>query len=227
MLRLENVTLERGRFSLSANLAVEGPGVTAVIGPSGGGKSTFLALIAGFLLPDAGDILWQSRSIARLLPGERPVATLFQDNNLFPHLDVLTNVALGVSPTGKVNATARDKVSDVLSRVGLAGFERRMPSELSGGQQGRVALARILLTERPIVLMDEPFSALGPAQRRDMLSFVCDLLADATVLMVTHDPEDARIARDTILVADGEVRPPQDTKDLFQNPPPALEAYLA
>ena len=226
-LQIEDVKLARSGFDFCADLTIHGPGLTAVIGPSGGGKSTFLALVAGFLLPDSGDILWNGVPITNDLPGKRPVATLFQDNNLFPHLTVLTNVALAISQTSKLSRVVRERVSQVLGRVGLEGFEDRMPAELSGGQQSRVALARVLLTQRPVVLMDEPFSALGPAQRRDMLSLVKEVLPEATVLMVTHDPEDARIAETTILVADGVVAKPQDTETLFRDPPEALKSYLA
>lgn len=226
-LQIRNVMLSRSDFVLNADVEIQGPGVAAVIGPSGGGKSTLLALIAGFLVPDQGNILWNGKVITDDLPGKRPVATLFQDNNLFPHLNVLTNVALAISQSGKPSTDVRQRVSEVLARVGLEGFESRMPSELSGGQQSRVALARVLLTERPLVLMDEPFAALGPAQRKEMLLLVKEVLPNATILMVTHDPEDAKIAEKTILVADGVVAAPQDTEALFRDPPEALRSYLA
>lgn len=225
-LKLDNVSLKQDDFSLSANITIAEPGVTAVIGPSGGGKSTFLSLIAGFSLPDSGRITWEGADLASLPPGERPVAMLFQDNNLFPHLDSLTNVALGAAPVAKPSPQTLDLARAALEKVGLSGLENRKPSVLSGGQQSRVALARLLLTDRPIVLMDEPFSALGPSQRREMLALVKQLLPNATLLMVTHDPEDAREAEQTILVADGIVAPPRATADLFANPPPALDAYL-
>ena len=226
-LQIRNVLLSRSDFVLNADVEIQGPGVAAVIGPSGGGKSTLLALIAGFLVPDQGNILWNGKVITDDLPGKRPVATLFQDNNLFPHLNVLTNVALAISQSGKPSTDVRQRVSEVLARVGLEGFESRMPSELSGGQQSRVALARVLLTERPLVLMDEPFAALGPAQRKEMLLLVKEVLPNATILMVTHDPEDAKIAEKTILVVDGVVAAPQDTEALFRDPPEALRSYLA
>ena len=226
-LQIKNVLLSRSDFVLSADIKIHGPGVIAVIGPSGGGKSTLLAVIAGFLMPDQGNILWNGKAITDDLPGKRPVATLFQDNNLFPHLNVLTNVALAISQSGKPSTGVRQRTSEVLARVGLQGFENRMPSELSGGQQSRVALARVLLTERPIVLMDEPFAALGPAQRKEMLLLVKEVLPHATILMVTHDPEDAKIAEKTILVVGGVVAAPQDTEALFRDPPEALRSYLA
>ena len=225
-LELENVTLTQGDFALSANLVITGPGVTAVIGPSGGGKSTFLSLIAGFLVQDTGRILWNDKDLTLKAPGGRPVSMLFQDNNLFPHLDCVTNVALGAEPVANPKPETRERARAALLKVGLDGMEPRKPAELSGGQQSRVALARLLLTDRPVILMDEPFSALGPSQRREMLELVKDLLPQATILMVTHDPQDAQEAAETILVADGLVLPPQDTKTLFADPPAALESYL-
>ena len=98
MLTLEHIRLHQGDFTLEADCQIDAPGLVAVIGPSGGGKSTLLSIIAGFEVPDAGRVLWNGADLGPEPPGKRPVAVLFQDNNLFPHLDVLTNVALGASP---------------------------------------------------------------------------------------------------------------------------------
>ncbi|MYF88344.1 MAG: ATP-binding cassette domain-containing protein [Boseongicola sp. SB0676_bin_33] len=228
MLTLEGIACRRKEFVLHADGSVEGPGIVAVIGPSGSGKSTLMSLIAGFVLPDEGRLYWNGTDLTELAPGERPVAVLFQDNNLFPHLDAATNVALGASPRARPSPAARERAEEALLAVGLDGMGARMPGELSGGQQSRVALARALLTDRPLVLMDEAFSALGPALRLEMLTLVRSLLADKTVLMVTHDPEDARrVSRQTIFVEDGQLRPAEDTGELFANPHDALARYLA
>jgi thiamine transport system ATP-binding protein len=228
VLRFEGVELRRDGFRLVVDCAVSGPGITAVIGPSGGGKSTLLSLVGGFELPDAGRVLWDENDLGPLAPGDRPVAVLFQDNNLFPHLDVLTNVALGVSPKVRPSGEVLERAREALRKVGLEGMERRLPGALSGGQQSRAALARVLLTDRDVVLMDEAFSALGPALRVEMLELVTDLLGDRTVLMVTHDPEDAkRVAGQVIFVNDGQVFAPVGTKELFGNPHPDLAAYLS
>ena len=125
MLTFEQVSYRVDDFRLEADFAVEGPGIVAVIGPSGGGKSTFLSLIGGFALPDQGRILWEGQDLAALSPGARPVATLFQDNNLFPHLDIVTNVALGMSPRARPSKKAMEQASDALTKVGLDGFEAR------------------------------------------------------------------------------------------------------
>ncbi|MBT8412831.1 MAG: ATP-binding cassette domain-containing protein [Boseongicola sp.] len=226
MLELNDIALKVGDFDLSANLSIAGPGVTAVIGPSGGGKSTLLSLIAGFQMPDKGRLFWNGTDITDLSPGARPVAMLFQDNNLFPHLDSLTNVALGAAPVAHPSSETKERARDALKRVGLAGLESRKPGGLSGGQQSRVALARLLLTNRPIILMDEPFSALGPSQRQEMLALIKELLPAATILMVTHDPDDARDTKQTVVISNGFVSPPRETTALFADPPAALHAYL-
>lgn len=228
MLTLESVRFERDGFVLNADCAIQGSGVSAVIGPSGGGKSTLLSLVAGFDIPDGGRLLWNGTDLSPMPPGKRPVAVLFQDNNLFPHLDILANVALGASPRTRPSAAVLSRARKALSQVGLDGMEHRKPGGLSGGQQSRAALARILLTDRPVVLMDEAFSALGPALRAEMLELVVRLLPDATILMVTHDPDDAaRVAHQVVFVEKGTVHAPIPTREFFDSPSDAVRRYLA
>lgn len=200
----------------------------AVIGPSGAGKSTLLMAIAGFV-PHAGKVLWQGDDLGPMPPGERPLSILFQDQNLFPHLTMAQNLGLGISPRLRLTAENHARIEATLQRVGLGGMGARKPGQLSGGQIGRAALARALLRARPILLLDEPFAALGPALKAEMLDLVAETAAEtgAAVLMVTHDPADARrFAGLTVLVEGGIAHPPQPTAALFANPPPALQAYL-
>jgi thiamine transport system ATP-binding protein len=229
MLTVEDVVIRQDDFLLRGTFALQTGAVVAVIGPSGGGKSTLLNVIAGFFDPAAGRVLWAGKDITNLPPAQRPVAMLFQDNNLFPHLTVAQNVGLGIRPDLRLDQDDRLRVTQALTRVGLEGFETRKPAALSGGQQGRVALARVLVQRRPLILLDEPFAALGPALKAEMLDLVAELAAEtgATLLIVTHDPADARrIASQVILVAEGLVYPPQPTAALMDHPPPALAAYL-
>jgi len=229
MLRFEGVRLSQGEFALRADLGVEDGALVAVVGPSGAGKSTFLDLIAGFLLPDAGRVTWQGKDLGPLAPGERPVSVVFQDNNLFPHLSVAQNVGLGLRPDLKLDAAGWQTVDHGLARVGLEGLGPRKPAALSGGQRGRVALARVLLRARPILLLDEPFAALGPALRAEMLDLVKELVAEtgATVLMVSHEPRDAvALAGQIITIFDGEVAAPRAATKLLADPPEDLRAYL-
>ncbi|MCC6305338.1 MAG: ATP-binding cassette domain-containing protein [Rhodobacteraceae bacterium] len=198
------------------------------MGPSGGGKSTLLAAIAGFQPLAAGRILWGGRDLAPLAPGARPLSILFQDQNLFPHLTLAENVGLGLDPRLRLGRAEKARVAAVLARTGLAGKEGRRPAALSGGEQGRAALARALLRARPLLLLDEAFAALGPALKAEMLALLAAILDEggATLLMVTHDPADARaLTPATIVVAGGRADPPRPTPALLADPPPALAAY--
>lgn len=229
MLGLEQVEIVQDGFRLCADVTVRTGARVGVIGPSGAGKSTLLGAIAGFVPVAAGRILWGGDALNAQSPSARPVSILFQDNNLFPHLSVQQNVALGLRPSLRLSSAEADRVMAVLARVGLEGLGARRPAQLSGGQQSRVALARVLLRARPLLLLDEPFAALGPALKAEMLGLVAEICAEtgATLLMVTHDIGDARaIADKTLLVADGNVTGPFETGALLSDPPPSLRAYL-
>lgn len=228
MLELAGIEARWGDFRLSADLALPAGARAAVIGPSGAGKSTLLSVIAGFLAPETGRVLWQGRDLTPLPPGERPVSVIFQDQNLFPHLTVAQNVGLGLHPGLRLTAADRDRVSAALHRVGLDGLGARRPADLSGGQQSRVALARMLLMGRPVVLLDEPFAALGPALKDGMLDLVAELADEtgATLLMVTHDPDDARrVVTHAIFVDEGRVGAPVPVAAFFADPPAAFARY--
>lgn len=228
-LALEGLTLRRGGFRLAADLALAPGGLVALIGPSGGGKSTLIEAVAGFERPEAGRIRVAGQDVTDLPPAARPVTILFQDHNLFPHLDAFENVALGLRPDLRLRPEDRAAVRAALASVGLAELGRRRPAALSGGQRSRVALARVLLRRRPLLLLDEPFAALGPALRREMLDLVARIAGEAgmTVLMATHDPADARrICSHAVLVAEGRAEPPRPLDAFFGNPAPALRAYL-
>lgn len=229
MLTLEGLKTRWGGWSLTADLTIRTGDKVALIGPSGAGKSTLLGLIAGHVMPDVGRVLWNGADITRVPPAERPISMIFQDNNLFPHMSVADNVGLGLRPDLRLDGGEKARVEEALEHVGLGGFGPRKPRQLSGGQVGRVALARALLRARPVMLLDEPFGALGPALRAEMLTLVARLAEEtgATLLIVTHEPDDARrIAGSVVLVADGRAAPPVATEEIFAHPPAALAAYL-
>ena len=229
MLTLDGLRVEQGGFHLSADWSVAKGARVAIIGPSGAGKSTLLAAIAGFVPLRSGRVMVDGQDVTGLAPARRNVSLLFQDHNLFAHLSVAKNVGLGLSPTLRLDPAGWAQVEDALATVGLSGLGARMPATLSGGQQSRAALARVLLMSRPVVLMDEPFSALGPALRTEMLELVKLTLgkSGATLLLVTHDPQDARrLEGGTVLMAQGVAMPPVDTVELFADPPSALRDYL-
>ncbi|WP_299564540.1 ATP-binding cassette domain-containing protein [uncultured Sulfitobacter sp.] len=229
MLTFEDAVIALGDFTLKADFSLQPGCKYAVIGPSGAGKSTLLNALSGFVPLSAGRLVWEGRDITDAAPGARPMTMLFQDNNLFPHLSVRQNVGLGIRPGLRLDAKDRARVAEALARVGLSGFADARPGNLSGGQQSRVALARVLVQARPLLLLDEPFAALGPALRREMLDLVQTLVAEtgAALVMVTHAPEDVRrIADEVIFVEGGRAAAPRPAAALMDNPPPELKAYL-
>ena len=186
------------------NLNVKAGERVAIIGESGAGKSTLLNLIAGFEFPAQGEIWLNDKNHTRSAPYERPVSMLFQENNLFPHLTVQQNLALGLKPSLKLTALEQKKIEQVACSVGLGDYLQRLPNSLSGGQKQRVALARCLLRDKPILLLDEPFSALDQKLRVEMLALIAKLCdeKDLTLLLVTHQPSELIGSIDQVLVVE-------------------------
>jgi len=206
--RLNNVSFSYGEAAFEFDVTFRPGRVTAVMGPSGSGKSTLLNLVAGFEMPASGRVLIGERDVTADPPAARPVSMVFQENNLFAHLTVEQNVGLGRSPSLRLTHADRTAVAGALERTGLGGKGQRLPRELSGGERQRVALARVLVRERPVLLLDEPFASLGPALREDMLELVAAMQEERgmTVLFVTHQPEDARrISHDMVFIEGGRV----------------------
>ncbi|MBW3096575.1 ATP-binding cassette domain-containing protein [Pseudohoeflea coraliihabitans] len=200
-LQLEGVQLQLGTSSMHFDLSRPTGSVTAIMGPSGSGKSTLLNLIAGFLTADAGRILIEGIDVGHLPPARRGLSMVFQDNNLFAHLDIATNIGLGLDPHLKLTADQKKTIEAALERVGLQGFGRRLPGTLSGGERQRAALARAFARRQPLLLLDEPFDGLGPGLAADMIALMLEIRRDvgATVLMVTHDPDEAKMAAGHVL----------------------------
>lgn len=217
-------------MAFAFDLNVPAGRVAVILGPSGAGKSTLLDLVAGFRRPQAGRILIGGDDVTELTPAFRPVSIVFQDNNLFAHLDVAANVGLGRRPDLRLGAEDRDMVAAAIERVGLSGKEKRKPAELSGGERQRVAIARALVRRRPVLLLDEPFASLGPGLRDDMVGLVAELHAEIrmTVLMVSHDPKDAmRLSAHVVYVEAGRIAAEGPAGDLLlSDGPAALRAYL-
>jgi len=208
MLVIENCRLTWPDFSADYSMRVDNGALCAVIGPSGGGKTTLLHMIAGFETPESGTLTFQGQNLLPLEPAKRPVAIVFQDHNLFPHLTAAQNVALGLRPSLRLSDEERLLIDEMLDAVGLKGFDARKPGEMSGGQRQRVALARALVSGRSLILLDEPFSSLDPGLRRDMIQLVGELRRKrpVTILMTIHTPEDvAGLADQMVFVADGRV----------------------
>lgn len=204
MIYLNNVILNDKTLPMCFNLSVNAGERVSIIGESGAGKSTLLNLIAGFEFPHQGEIWLNDKNHTRSAPYERPVSMLFQENNLFPHLTVQQNLALGLKPSLKLTALEREKIEQVACSVGLGDYLQRLPNSLSGGQKQRVALARCLLRDKPILLLDEPFSALDQKLRVEMLALI-DKLCDEkhlTLLLVTHQPSELVGTIDRVLLVE-------------------------
>jgi len=229
-IEFDGVAYGMGDLSAEFSFRRQAGTVTAILGPSGAGKSTLLNLAAGFLAPASGRIILDGRDVVGLAPSDRGISMVFQDNNLFAHLDIRTNIGLGLDPALKLDRAAWSQVDKALERVGLEGFGRRMPGTLSGGERQRVALARAFARRRPLLLLDEPFDGLGPGLAADMLGLMLEIRAEvgATVLMVTHDPDEARAAADEILfIAKGRIAADAPAAGFFERRDlPDLQAYL-
>lgn len=185
----------------------------AIIGESGAGKSTLLNLIAGFETPASGQILLNDCDHTQTQPAERPVSMLFQDNNLFPHLTVAQNIGLALAPSLSLNATQQQQVREIAEKMGIEPLLSRRADQLSGGQKQRVALARTLLRDKPILLLDEPFSALDPIRRHELQQFILDICIERnlTLLMVTHQLEETKnLFTRVVEIREGQVFPLSD-----------------
>lgn len=201
-----------------------------IVGPSGSGKSTLLSLIAGFTPVSEGDIRVNGRSIVYEKAFDRPVTEVFQANNLFAHLTLRQNIGLGIHPDLKLSAAQWQQVDHALEDVGLETLGARLPSALSGGQQSRAALARALLRDRPVLLLDEPLAALGPAQRQTMLKLIRQMIETRKMcgLLVSHQPDELITTCDRIaFISEGRIvwiGPPNELN--AEEAPQVIRAYL-
>ena len=219
-IRLDGVEKTLGNKRFAYDLDLEGGGIVAVTGPSGSGKSTLFHLIAGFETPDAGRIVIEGADMAGVGPGERPLTYIFQDHNLFAHLDVATNVAIGISPRLKLSGDDKDNVQAALAKVGLSGFGGRMPQALSGGERQRVAFARALVRHRPFLLLDEPFASLDEGLRREMGDLLAELreASGIMVLMISHDSQEiARLAGRVVTIDGGTITSSGSTEEWLRH----------
>ncbi|NKQ40210.1 MAG: ATP-binding cassette domain-containing protein [Sulfurovum sp.] len=204
MLNIENLTYSYKTvatiYTYHFALQMSSGKIIGVLGESGSGKSTMLDLIAGFLDADSGSVKLDDEELLELPIEKRPVTILFQQHNLFEHLSVHKNILLGINPKGKANKEQLGRVKEILSQMNLSKHEQKLATELSGGQQQRVALARALLRNKPILLLDEPFTGLDRETRLQMLDLVKKITEDNNLhtIMITHEIEDCNLLADQV-----------------------------
>jgi thiamine transport system ATP-binding protein len=196
-------------------------GATSILGASGCGKSTLLSLLGGYVVGQ-GNIGFAGQDLSLKPPFERPITTLFQSDNLFPQLSVWDNVAIGICASRSLSSAQKEKVTWALEQVQLSDCHAKYPDQLSGGQAQRVAIARVLVRDKPILLLDEPFSALDPKLRSDMLALIGRLTQTYqwTTVMVTHSPADAvLLGGQILLIENGQIVAQTDAKKLYDSAP--------
>ncbi len=195
--------------------------IIALLGPSGCGKSTLLSIIAGIENQDKGIIIWRGAPIDHIPPHLRGFGLMFQDNMLFPHLNVYENVAFGLKISGMEKDAIENKVADILELVGLTGYERRDVNSLSGGEQQRVALARSLAPQPGLLMLDEPLGSIDRTLRERLLGELRQILRqmNQTAIYVTHDQEEAfAIADGIVLMRSGKVEQIGRPEEIYRHP---------
>ena len=198
-----------------------------LLGPSGCGKTTTLRIIGGFEKPDSGKVIFDGENITNLAPNKRQLNTVFQKYALFTHMDVAENIAFGLKIKNKPRSYIKDKIRYALKLVNLEGFEHRMPESLSGGQQQRIAIARAIVNEPKVLLLDEPLGALDLKLRQDMQYELIRLKNELgiTFIYVTHDQEEALTMSDHIIVMNqGYIQQEGSPEDIYNEPENAFVA---
>ncbi len=209
------------------NLYIRENEFLTLLGPSGCGKTTTLRIIGGFETPDKGNVIFDKEDITRLSPNKRQVNTVFQKYALFTHMTIEENIAFGLKIKNKSKTYIHDKIKYALKLVNLEGFEKRMPDSLSGGQQQRIAIARAIVNEPKVLLLDEPLGALDLKLRQDMQYELIRLKNELgiTFVYVTHDQEEALTMSDTIVVMNqGYIQQIGSPEDIYNEPENAFVA---
>lgn len=204
LIDLQHITKSFGESVVldDLNLYIRENEFLTLLGPSGCGKTTTLRIIGGFETPDQGQVLFHGKDITGMPPNKRQLNTVFQKYALFTHMNIADNIAFGLKIKGKTDKYIKDKISYALKLVNLEGYEKRMPDSLSGGQQQRIAIARAIVNEPKLLLLDEPLGALDLKLRQDMQYELIRLKEELgiTFIYVTHDQEEALTMSDTIVV---------------------------
>ena len=223
LIDLQHITKSYGSSTIldDLNLSIRENEFLTLLGPSGCGKTTTLRIIGGFESPDEGVVMFQGKDITSLPANKREVNTVFQKYALFPHMTIAENIAFGLKIHKKSASYIKDKIKYALKLVNLEGYEERMPSSLSGGQQQRIAIARAIVNEPKVLLLDEPLGALDLKLRQDMQYELIRLKNELgiTFIYVTHDQEEALTMSDTIVVMNqGYIQQIGTPTDIYNEP---------
>lgn len=223
LIELKNISKAFGDTTVldNFNLSVNENEFITLLGPSGCGKTTTLRIVGGFETPDTGKVFFEGKDITDLAPNKRHINTVFQKYALFPHMNVGDNIAFGLKIKGKSDQYIRDKIKYALNLVNLSGYERRRIDSLSGGQQQRIAIARAIVNEPKVLLLDEPLGALDLKLRQDMQYELIRLKNELgiTFLYVTHDQEEALTMSDKVIVMNGGYIQQMGTPEEIYNEP--------
>ena len=229
LIRLEHISKSYdGNMILDdLNLSIHENSFVTILGPSGCGKTTTLRIIGGFESPDQGHVIFDGQDITNLAPNKRQLNTVFQKYALFTHMDIAQNIAFGLKIKNKTDAYIKDKIKYALKLVNLEGYEHRMPESLSGGQQQRIAIARAIVNEPKVLLLDEPLGALDLKLRQDMQYELIRLKNELgiTFIYVTHDQEEALTMSDHIVVMNqGYIQQEGSPEKIYNEPENAFVA---
>ncbi|UDG81223.1 Thiamine import ATP-binding protein ThiQ [Candidatus Hartigia pinicola] len=218
MIKLNQLNYQYDNMNMFFDFSMNSGERVSIMGPSGAGKSTLLDLISGFKFSTSGSLQLNGKNHTCTSPAHRPISMLFQDNNLFMHLTVQQNIGLGLHPGLRLHQDQIEQVKNIALQFGLLNFCNKLPNQLSGGQRQCVALARCLVRQQPILLLDEPFSGLDPALRSKILLLIDNIckLKDITLIMVSHNIKDAlQISPRTLVISNGVIVYDGSTRELF------------
>ncbi len=218
-------------FKLNINFKAKKGEITLLTGASGSGKTTTLEAIAGFLELDDCSILFDGNNLGKVEINKRNIITIFQEDNLFSHLNIFENIALGIKPSLKVSNKEKEQIEQAIKTVGLdevTNIQTKLPEQLSGGQKQRVALARTIVSSQKILLLDEPVSALGPQMRQNILELINNITIQKSLvtILVSHQPAEVKNASKLVLLKNGKVVLEENYNKAMQNISSDLKDYL-
>ncbi|WP_218092089.1 ABC transporter ATP-binding protein [Paenibacillus solanacearum] len=219
----KHLTKSFGAFQATKDVSfeIEKGKLIGLLGPSGGGKTTILRMLAGLEEPDSGDILFHGRKVNQLPPQERGIGFVFQNYALFRHMSVFDNIAFGLTVQKRSKQQIKERVSALIELTGLGGLEKRLPHQLSGGQRQRVAFARAIAPEPQLLLLDEPFAAIDAKVRKELRTWLKEMIdrVGITTIFVTHDQEEAvEVADQIMIINEGRLEQQGTPIEIYKHP---------